>query len=346
MGRFKFKAAVFLLCLFVTASLSFAQPHTLKVSFLDVGQGEAALLWGPDFTILIDAGDVGRTDVIAHLKSLGVAEIDLMILTHPHADHIGQAAEVLKTFSVSEVWLPGFLHTTNLFENLIDVLLASDAAYREPRRGEIKTFGDLALEVLNPKEPLGSYMHDSCLVVRAVYKDIRFLFTGDIERKTEREMEEEGLELQAEILQVAHHGSATSSDIEFILAVEPKTAVYSAGAENPFGHPHREVVFRFQNLGIPLYGTDVHGSITVSTDGKNYEVRTEKKGDLKKVFGVDLNSAGLEELQQIIHIGPARAQEIIDLRPLKSIACLAKVSGLGPKRIADIKKQGLAYVGE
>lgn len=341
-----------LILFFLGAACALVQGE-LAVSFLDVDQGEAALLQGPGFTILIDAGDCGRDDLLPQLRAWAVEKIDLLILTHPHADHIGQAPAVLATYPADEVWMSGFMHTTELFADVLEAVGLSGAAYYEPRRGECFSFGDLVLEILHPQDPLGAEMHRACLALRAVYGEVAFLFTADLERETEEELLSCGLPLRAQILQVAHHGSRTSSGIEFLLAVRPEVAVYSAGWDNVFGHPHPEVVARFRALGIPLYGTDRQGTVTVLTDGKTYKVRTAGGNVSERAplpgGRVDLNRASAQELERIIHIGPVRAAEIIrqrSLRPFQSVQDLSRVSGLGPARIADIEEQGLAYVGE
>ena len=329
----------------------------LYVYYLDVGQAEATLLKGPGFTILIDAGDSGRNDVVEHLEKWHVETIDLFIVTHPHADHIGQGRAVLETFEVAEVWLSGYEHATWLFEDFLDALLESEARYHEPRRGEHFNFGELNLEVLNPST-ITTNLHGSNVVVRATYGDVTFLFTGDAERRTERDMLADNLVFEAEILSLGHHGSRTSSSMDFLLAVRPEVAIFSAGQPNSFGHPHEEVINRLAIVEVPMYGTDRNGTIIVWTDGTDYSVYSESGAELVEVGvqngeypdpeqGVELNSAGLEDLQRILHIGPARAASIMELRetlPLRSVDDLKWVPGLDTQRIDEIKQQGLAYV--
>jgi len=340
-----FKLIAFLLVLFIIFPAIGFGNEILEVHFLDVGQAEATLLLTSDFTMLIDAGDVGRFDVIDHLRRLGVENVDLIVITHPHSDHIGQLVEVLTIFPVYEVWMSGYEHTTPLFESVLDALLASDVIYYEPRRGQVFSYGDLILEVLNPTH-ISDDLHDTNIVLRVKYGDITFVFTGDAEKNTERTMVLSGLALYAQILQLGHHGSRTSTSSDFLEMIAPEVAVYSAGAQNIYGHPHPEIVGRIMNAGIRLYGTDIHGSITFRTDGKGYEVTTMHHGELLG-GAVDLNSASSLELQRIIHIGEKRAEEIIKLRktrPFTSLDDLIRVPGLGKQRIADIKKQNLAFV--
>ncbi|GGK35699.1 hypothetical protein GCM10010965_30830 [Caldalkalibacillus thermarum] len=312
--------------------------------FIDVGQGDATLLQGPDFTVLIDAGRHDRNDVVPYLQSVGVESIDLLVLTHPHADHIGQADKVLNTFEVTEVWMSGDEHTSLTFERVIDAIAESGANYNEPRAGEVYEIGSLTIEVVNPDELTGDF-HEGSISLRAIYGDIKFLFTGDAEAQTEKAMIERGHDLKAHIFQAGHHGSSTSNTQEFLEAVQPEIIIYSAGKDNPYGHPHKEVVQRILDMGIALYGTDVHGTVIVETDGKTYEINTEVGGEIEiPVECIDINSASFEELQQIVHIGPERAQQIIELRPFYSLDDLLRVDGIGPSRLQDIKDQGLACV--
>ncbi len=255
----------------------------MRVDFLDVGQAESILLRTDEYTLLIDAGDRSRTDVVPYLKERNIEKIDRLILTHPHADHIGQAAEILKTFDVEEVWLSGSEHYTTLYDELLDAILDSTAAYYEPSpRKDGYPFGDLTLHILNP---LGARadgkvdLHDECLVIRAVYGDVVFLFTGDIEKKTENKLLRNDLVLEADILNLAHHGSRTSSSLAFLEAVSPKVAIFSAGRCNIYGHPHKEVLDRLKILQVPVYGTRWHGTITVITDGIDYEILSEVRSE-------------------------------------------------------------------
>lgn len=245
----------------------------MYVYFLDVGQGNATLLKGPDFTVLVDTGNHRRNDVIPYLKEMGVTEIDLLVGTHPHADHIGQFDKVLESFPVKEVWMDGNSHTTRTFERAIDAIAQSNANYYEPRAGEVFQFGSLIIEVYNPDTLTGKF-HDDCIALKAIYKDFSVFLTGDIEKPTELKMIDNRYQLRATILQLGHHGSRTSSSNEFLKAVNPEISIYSAGANNDYGHPHQEVLTLLEELKIPVYGTDVYGTIVVYTDGKSYEIKT------------------------------------------------------------------------
>ena len=236
----------------------------------DVGQADATLVQAPDATILIDAGHWERGDLVPYLLAARVAHIDLMILTHPHADHIGQVEEVLEAFPVSEVWTSGWQHDTASFDRALDAVAVHDAALYEPRAGDIASWGDLHVEVVNPTLPLED-VHDN-IAVRIVFRDFSAVYTGDAEAEHEAHMIDGGLELDSTLLQLGHHGSRTSTSWDFLEAVDPEIAIYSAARNSPYGHPHREIVSRVDDLGIPLYGTAEHGTIVVTSNGTRYDV--------------------------------------------------------------------------
>lgn len=347
----------------------------MAVYFFDVGQGDSTLLAGPDFTVVIDAGRHDRTDVVPHLRRAGVESIDLLVGTHPDADHIGQLADVLAAFPVTEVWMSGDQHTTLTFERALDAILDSEAGYHEPRAGETFEIGSAVVEVLNPAS-VGGDLNDGSIVLRVTFGEVRFLFTGDAEAGAEAAMLGRGHDLAADVLHVGHHGSAASTTEPFLAAVSPRIAVYSAGAGNQYGHPSPEVLQRLADHGVEVYGTDVNGTVVVTTDGRSITVDTtgggtgplpaptttttstttstapattapheEETASACEPWQVDINHAPPEELERIIHIGPERAGQILQLRPFSSVDSMIRIKGIGEKRLADIKAQGIACAG-
>ena len=249
----------------------------LAVHFLDVGQGDAALLLHEDARILIDTGDHRGSEVVTALRRLGIDRLDLVIVSHPHADHLGQFDRVLAAVAVDEVWWSGSVATTRTFERAVASLESSTAAYEEPRAGDRARFGPVEVEVLHPRRGASLRdLHDAMLVVRVTHGDVRFLFTGDAEAAVEARLLADPSAVRAEVLKVGHHGSRTSTTPAFLAAVAPSVAVYSAGAGNRYGHPHDEVVARIEAAGIELLGTDRAGTVIVSTDGRAITVRTQR----------------------------------------------------------------------
>ena len=249
---------------------------TLAVHVLDVGQGSALLLTHPDATVLVDTGRHDRDDVVPALRSLGITALDLVVVTHPHADHVGQFDVVLGAFPVAEVWWNGSTSTSATFERAVDALLASDAVYEEPRAPATVTLGPLELDVLGPwpGADLGE-LNDASLALRIRYGAFAVVVTGDAEAAGERRMVAGGADrLRADVLVVGHHGSRTSSTAAFLDAVDPRVAVWSAGASNSYGHPHAEVLAALGARGATVLGTAVDGTVTIVTDGTTYEVRS------------------------------------------------------------------------
>lgn len=348
----------------------------LSVHYIDVDQGDSTLLLGPDFTILIDSGRHDRDDVVPYLKSVGVTEIDLVVGTHPHSDHIGQMDKVIHNFNVKEAWMSGDTHTSAVFERTIDAVLANDIAYHEPKAGETFHVGSSVIEVIHPNELSGD-LNDGSISMRITYGDISFLFTGDAEKESEQAMVDRGHNLKAQIFQLGHHGSSTSNTLQpFLDAVQPEVGIYSAGKDNSYGHPHDEIVDLFNVLNVPLYGTDVHGNIIVTTDGKTYDIKTNKSGNVAATptsvvvpeqlntepkaqeepappasssggcgpDQVNINTASIEEIKKIKHIDAKRGQELINLRPFSSVDGLTRINGIAAGRLKDIKAEGIACI--
>ncbi|MCT8138143.1 MBL fold metallo-hydrolase [Anaerobacillus sp. CMMVII] len=309
---------------------------------------------GPNFTVLIDAGRHERNDVVPYLQSVGVSEIDLVVGTHPHADHIGQIDKVIEAFTVKEVWMSGDAHTTQTFDRVLSAILDHDVDYYEPRAGEQFDIGSLRIKVVNPSKLSGDF-HEGSIGLVTTFGEVSILFTGDAERQTEEAMLARKEPVQAQIFQLGHHGSSTSNIDRFIKAVNPEVTIYSAGVDNSYGHPHAEVIERLVAMDIPVYGTPDNGTIIVTTDGVSYTVdaQVKKVGKIEKAEpvpkvsagpSIDINTASIEELQRITNVGEERAQQILQLRPFKSIDDLTRVNGIGAGRLKEIKAEGLACV--
>ncbi|MFC7319682.1 MBL fold metallo-hydrolase [Halobacillus campisalis] len=344
----------------------------LTAHYIDVGQADATLFEfedaGQQVHILIDAGNWNSDNVVNYLHSRQVDQIDIAIATHPDADHIGQLDQVIEQFDVEEVWMSGNESTSDTYDRVLDAIEASGAEYEEPQAGDAFDIGPLEVDVLYPDSITGNTNKES-ISLKMSYGDTGFVFTGDAEVDDEAAMLSGSSNVEADILQLGHHGSSTSTSSSFLDAVSPEVAIYSAGADNQYGHPNAEVINRVEDAGIDLYGTDVHGTVEVTTDGESYHVATKEEGTVtppddsrseseqeteeepvteseSEIEGcVDINHASVEELQEITQIGPARAEDLIELRPYQSIDDLTKISGIGPARIDEIKAQGVACTG-
>ncbi|ANU14940.1 Late competence protein ComEC, DNA transport [Planococcus halocryophilus Or1] len=320
--------------------------EVMRVHYIDVGQGDSTLLEVEGFSILIDAGNWKSTEVIDYLKQQGIKNLDIVVGTHPDADHIGQLAQVIGEFDVGEVWMSGNSSSSATFTNALQAIEASDTEYVEPRTGDVFDVGSLQIEVLHPSEITGSPNEES-VSLKMTYGDVGFIFTGDAGVKDEQEMIDTGIDLNAEILHLGHHGSNTSTSLAFLKAVTPEIAIYSAGADNSYGHPHAEVIAAVENTGAEVYGTDVNGTIVVETDGKAFNVNTQQEGVPTEGQNrcIDINIASSAELQEISGIGETYAKAIIDKRPFENIEQLIDIKGIGQGTLDAIQEQGLACIG-
>jgi len=344
----------------------------MKVHYIDVGQADATLIeysqGDETFAVLIDTGDWNSSEVVTYLQTNNITDIDIVAITHPHADHIGQLDKIIDTFDVSEVWMNGETTNSQVFSNALAAIEASNVDYYEPEVGDVFDIGPLEIAVLHPKSLSGDTNNNS-IAIRLQYGEVSFLFTGDGEVEAESEMLNSGANLKANILHMGHHGSKTSTTDSFLKAVQPDIAIYSASDDNQYGHPHIEALNRLEKSAALVYGTDIHGTVIVETDGKTFSIHTNNQGtithtppevetevvptpepekEIQPVSSgscVNINSASEVDVQRIIHIGPARSQELIQHRPYQSVDDLSNIKGIGPARIADILTQGIACTG-
>lgn len=319
----------------------------LTVHFIDVGQGDATFFEFDGYTVLIDTGNWNGEETVQYLKAQGADKLDILVGTHPDADHIGQLDKVIEQFEVGEVWMSGNTSTSNVFIRALEAIEAKKVDYYEPRAGEVFDVGKMKIEVLYPEEVTGQANEES-ISLKITYDEVRFILTGDAGVKEEQEMIDSVAELDAEILHLGHHGSNTSTSNAFLKAVSPEVAVYSAGIDNSYGHPHAEVLAAAQNAGAEVYGTDVHGTVRIETDGKSYKVETEQEGIAIEGQNrcIDINIASSSELQEIEGIGPAFAEDIITARPFGSLQELDEIKGIGQETVDAITEQGLACIEE
>lgn len=247
----------------------------LEVHFIDVGHGDSILiLSGCEKAALIDGGDQGAgSRVVNYLHDQGVDRLDLLIATHPHSDHIAGLIDVMKSFPVKEVLDPGVMHTTETFEEYLDTIEKLDIPFTEARPGMERSLGTkVELEILHPSFPSSKDLNNASIVSKLTYGDISFLFTGDAESEAEREMLQRSKDLDSTILKVAHHGSDSSSTESFLREVFPEVAVIMCGPDNPYGHPHDEVLSRLKAREVEVFRTDLHGDIVITTDGEEYNI--------------------------------------------------------------------------
>jgi competence protein ComEC len=254
----------------------------LHTSFLDVGEGDAILIQKGSQQILVDGGPSPQAIALALGKEMPFWDrtIDLVILTHPHADHITGLVEVLHRYRVKQVLSTDLEYESPIYDEWLRLLKEEDIGYTLAQAGQQIDFGsDVKLQVLNPQTPIltgtESDIDNNSIVLRLETGEVSFLLTADIMREAEFELVARRANLTSTVLKVAHHGSATSTTKEFLAVVNPRLAVISVGKENPFGHPSSEVIDRLkENLGQEnIYRTDEDGTIEFITDGERLWVR-------------------------------------------------------------------------
>ncbi|MBU1038906.1 MBL fold metallo-hydrolase [Patescibacteria group bacterium] len=256
--------------------LMFFKPKLLQVVFFDVGQGDACLITTPSGqTILIDGGP-GRS----LLTKLGQQmpwhkrTIDVVILTHPHADHLAGLLEVLKRYKVRLVLWTGVLHTSPEYLTWLKIIKEKNISARTIEAGQKIILESVILETIWPEGSLAGQtvvdLNASSLVIRLVYLKTALLLTGDINQTEEELILAAGRLIEAQIIKIAHQGSSTSSSLEFLRAVKPVWAVISVG-DNNYGHPHKIIMDRLKKLFIKILRTDKLGDIEFRSDGKIWQ---------------------------------------------------------------------------
>ncbi len=248
----------------------------LKVTFLDVGQGDSTLIESPTGTqVLIDGGK-GSIVLGALSKAMGFfdRDLDMVVATHPDMDHIGGLAGVLKRYDVHTILLTENMSDTPAFTSFLEAVKTEGATVLYARRGQVYDLGrgkagSTTLSILFPdRDPSGLESNMASIVARLVYGESEYMLTGDSPKEIEEYLVGIGTVLQSDVLKAGHHGSKTSSSEAFVTAVSPMYGIYSAGIDNSYGHPHKEVVDRLTAHGVIQKNTADLGSIYSESDGR------------------------------------------------------------------------------
>ncbi len=255
---------------------------TLKVHFIDVGQGDSILIQTPGLgNVLVDAGDSAHgSTVVSYLKGQGVSELAWLIATHPHEDHIGGMVKVLDSFPVKNLSMPRASHTTRTYENLLLAIKNKGLTVFEARAGRsILEAANLRTCFMSPTTTSYDDLNDWSAVLKIQYGTTSFMLAGDAGAKPEGEMLlSSARQPTADVLKVGHHGSSHTTSLGFLKAVAPKYAVISVGAGNSYGYPVEALLDRLVAQKVTVYRTDLHGSVIVLSDGQTLTVKTQKPG--------------------------------------------------------------------
>lgn len=272
-------------------SSSREQKELLSVTFLDVGQGDAAVLQCGGQSMMIDGGKAKASSYIySWLKKNQISYLDVMVATHTDADHIGGLSGALNYAKVGTAYCPVTSGTTKTFQSFVKYLKKQGKSITVPKAGDEFSLGGAQVRILGPTDPQAEG-NNSSIVLKVTFGDTSFLFTGDAEREEEQELLESGYDLESTVLKVGHHGSDTSTSYLFLRTVNPQYAVISVGADNTYGHPTEAVLSRLRDADAKTYRTDLQGTITAVSDGKKVTFQTERNAEINTLDQASDSSA-------------------------------------------------------
>lgn len=277
-----------------TGNTGAAQAGTLTVTWLDVGQGDAAVIQCGGQAMLIDGGKPEKSSYIyAWLQQHGLSYLDVIVATHVDADHIGGLSGALNYASVGTAYCPVTTGTTETFQSFVKYLAQQGKQITVPTAGETFALGGAQVQILGPLHSAED-SNDNSIVLKVSFGATSFLFTGDAEHAEEQDLLNAGVNLQSTVLKVGHHGSDTSTSYPFLRAVAPQYAVISVGAGNSYGHPTEAVLSRLRDAGVTTFRTDLQGEITAVSDGQtvNFSVAKNAAAETLANAGAGQNAAG------------------------------------------------------
>lgn len=263
----------------ININLDDDSPQAL-IHFIDVGQGDATLIQTPEGkNILIDGGELAEGNkLVTYIKAQGIKKLDYVVATHPDADHIGGLIAVLNSISIGEFVNSGKLHTTDTYEQMMKLILDKNIKYSEPETSDVIIAGEhleTYLKVIYANSNAVDN-NDSSTVIKGGYCGTDVLFMGDASSDVEALLLKSSVDLSAEILKAGHHGSNTSSSLTFLQKVKPETVTLSYGADNSYGHPHKEVLANIKSVGAKAYSTATDGTLIVTIDCDGYNINAKE----------------------------------------------------------------------
>jgi competence protein ComEC len=252
-----------------TVKSNISLENNMVTHFIDVGQGDCILIQVNNKNLLIDSGTSDSKErVIKYLKNNNISKLDYIIATHPHDDHIGGMASVIRNFEVTEFYAPKIIASTESFEDMIGSLKNKNLKIKVARPNVTLDLGpDTSCTMLSPNKVSYKDTNNYSCAIKIVYKNSTYLFTGDIEKLSEQEILNKGYDLKADVLKVPHHGSSSSTSQEFLNKVSPQIAVISCGTSNSYGHPNKETLDKLKKLNCIIYRTDLDKNIILISDG-------------------------------------------------------------------------------
>lgn len=264
----------------INESVMIPENSTFAVHFIDVGQGDAALVLCDGKSMLIDGGKPKSSDVIyTYLKNQGINCLDYIICTHPDEDHIGGLSAPLSTITVNNVYAPNIEADTKSYQSFKQKTEEQGLIIKHPVCGESFQFGSGTVNFFGPVTESENDKNNSSIVMKIIYGETSFLFTGDAEREEEQQILDKGYDLSATVLKVGHHGSRNSTTYPFLREIMPEYAVISVGKDNTYGHPTEDVLSRLGDAGAKVYRTDIQGDIIAVSNGHTVTITPAKNAD-------------------------------------------------------------------
>lgn len=248
----------------------------LKVHYIDVGQGDSIFIELPNKeSMLIDAGETDNSSkVIRYIQELGYNNINYLVGTHPHTDHIGGLEEVIKNFNIGKIYMPKVIHVSKTYENLLIAISNKELKVTQAKAGvSILDTENLDIDIIAPNKDSYNNLNNYSAVIKLTYGNRKFLFMGDAEVESENEIT---TDLSADVIKVGHHGSDTSSSISFVKKVKPSYAIISVGTNNQYNHPYTNIVNRWNSVGAKIYRTDLNGNIVITTNGNEFKIQIDR----------------------------------------------------------------------
>ena len=250
------------------------------IHFIDAGQADAALVICDGKTMLIDGGNVDDSDrIYTYLKKQNVTHLDYVVCTHAHEDHVGGLSGALTAATAGTVYSPVTDYNSKAFRNFAAKAEERAGGLTLPQAGQVISLGSARITVLGPLKAYEE-TNDTSIVLRIVYGETSFLFTGDMETSAEADLLDAGAVLQSTVLKVGHHGSSTSTSYRFLREVAPTYGVISVGTDNSYNHPNDDVLSRLRDADVILYRTDMQGDIVCVSDGVTVTFYTAKDNNL------------------------------------------------------------------